>query len=160
MTIASSKLIRCSYPNCVLEEHLEGDHKLGRPDKPWGELRYINAFNYPHTRCEVCPLFQGRPMHSAIGFFSDMLGFGWALCAECARTFSPTKDTKDHGGKHEQKVAETRMSRRTHTDAPGTYHAVESAKKSAEAEAPPSPQAKVIPFRPAAKSQKLKAGVS
>ena len=149
--------IRCCYPGCVLEEHETGDHKFGRPEKPWGALRLIQTF------CEICTA--GGPVRCdlhfsvrAFAFYADMLGFGWALCADCARAFT-TEDTKEHGGTHEQKVAETGISRRAHADAPATHHAVESTKKSAEAQAQATPQSKVIPFRPTAKSQKLKAGV-
>jgi hypothetical protein len=168
----ASGLARCFYPNCVLEEHETGDHKFGRPEKPWGDLRQLQAFDAVLTaggcvRCDYCASDQKVLRHwskasvwRAVAFYADMLGFGWALCADCARGFTTTEVTEEHGEKHEQKVAETRISRRAHADAPATYHAVESAKKSAEAEAPATSQSKVIPFRPGANSQKLKAGVS
>jgi hypothetical protein len=111
------KLIRCSYPNCVLEEHLEGDHKLDRPDKPWGTLRQTQTFEGTCTggvlRCDYCApeLGQSRPpdraqhwVWRAVAFYIDMLGFGWALCAECARKFATTEDT-DHQSDGRRDVA-------------------------------------------------------
>jgi hypothetical protein len=150
---------RCFFPNCVLEEHETGEHKFGRPEKPWGELRLILTACPVYTTPKLGPCDLHFPTR-AVAFYADMLGFGWALCVECARKFSTTEVTEEHRGNHEQKMAETGISRRAHSDAPATHHAVESAKKSSEAEAPPTPQNKVIPFRPESKSQKLKAGVS
>jgi hypothetical protein len=97
------KLVRCSYPSCVLEEHLEGEHKVGRPLKPWGTLRQLQRFEGTLTggvfRCEMCSPFLGVSMHIAVAFYADMLGFGWALCAECAGKFTtevakPAKEEK------------------------------------------------------------------
>jgi hypothetical protein len=94
MTNASS-LVRCSYPNCVLEEHLEGDHRFGRPQKPWGTLRLVAhlAGMYQNSpRCDFEPL-PGKHCRPT-AFYCDMLGFGWALCAECARKFSTTENAE------------------------------------------------------------------
>lgn len=93
---------RCSFPNCVLEEHLEGDHKFGRPEKPWGSLRQAQLFDAVLTsggpiHCDYCWPERGYTLRAdsarvyawrAVGFYIDMLGFGWALCAECARKFT------------------------------------------------------------------------
>lgn len=87
---------RCCYPGCYLDEHEDGDHKLGRPEKPWGEIRLVQEFVFVHMRCETCEPYLGIPLHAAAGFYADMLGFGWALCDECRAKFttSTTEDTK------------------------------------------------------------------
>lgn len=179
------KLVRCSYPNCVLEEHLEGEHKLGRPDKPWGTLRQLQTFDAVLTsggfvRCDYCT--SGRlilrddskpPVWRAVGFYADMLGFGWALCAECAKTFATTGGAEDYGEK--QKVAAHRAA----ASAAGKGQAEKPASGPQSQQATPkrpedSGQAltpsvatfavetpgKVLAFAPRAKSQKLKAGIS
>jgi hypothetical protein len=147
-------LIRCSFPNCVLEEHLEGDHKFGRPAKPWGELRQTQVFSDTVTaggviRCDYCAPERGRAdrvgewLRRAVAFYADMLGFGWALCAECVRRFAPG----------EQSAVSTQQS------APAPEPAAAPITGSPDHARSPD-LAKVLKFEPRAKSQKPKAGVS
>lgn len=96
-------MIRCSYPHCVLEEHDEGAHRFGRPEKPAGLLRLVQGFEGTCTNnrvpCDLCkanalvtpgcvsevyrstavPIF--RPAAQAL--YCDEFGFGWALCCAC-----------------------------------------------------------------------------
>lgn len=81
-------MIRCCFPNCVLEEHEDGDHRFGRPEKPWGELRQLQAFQPAYTWDIPCDAEPTLFSHSvAIALYSDMMGFGWMLCLDCARKF-------------------------------------------------------------------------
>jgi hypothetical protein len=104
----------------VREEHETGDHKFGRPEKPWGALRLVQKFSIAEEHapvdCELCSPLPGKSddrrviadvPHSlslwygaektpykpfATAFYADMLGFGWALCSECSKKFT-TEDT-------------------------------------------------------------------
>lgn len=81
-------LKRCPYPLCIQFEHEEGPHKFGRPQLPAGELRLVQEFSSRGTRCDTHATACGFWACVAEGFYIDMLGCGWALCAACAKRFS------------------------------------------------------------------------
>ena len=84
-------LVRCPFPNCVLEEHETGEHRLGRPEKPWGTLRVLETLTGMYANSPRCDLEPEIAHHDrAQGFYVDQLGFGWALCVKCATKHLPT----------------------------------------------------------------------
>lgn len=87
---------KCPYPDCFLEEHESGDHQLGRPPLPRGSLRCVHEYSHRcgTMRCDFGMQgpwekgFSSDSFHgAAVGFYVDMLGFGWALCYRCVQQF-------------------------------------------------------------------------
>lgn len=129
--------MKCCYPNCYLEDEHEGDHRFGRPEKPWGALRLLQEFKFAHIRCETCEPYLGIPRHAATAFYADMLGFGWALCNECARQFTSVDPQPQPQPVAARKLAVPRVHRKPRAATP-------------VAEIPaPAQKAKVLEFRKA-----------
>lgn len=82
--------MKCPFPDCYLEEHEDGDHKLGRPPEPRGELRFIQHFMQHGALTPFCDL-HGIPKmakpREALGFWLDRHGFAWFLCYVCVQHF-------------------------------------------------------------------------